>query len=75
MFLVARALKFGPEKIYLVLNMTKDSLIFFAVVSIAKINIFAELLCCPVSGNNNNNLIIHKFRQAGDLQAPLALAK
>ena len=26
--LIARALKFGPEKIYLVLNMTKDSLTF-----------------------------------------------
>ena len=31
------------------------------------LNIFAELLCCPgpVSGQNNNNVIIHKFdRQA-----------
>ena len=26
--LIARALKFGPEEIYLVLNMTKDSLTF-----------------------------------------------
>ena len=27
-FLIARALEFGPEKIYLVLNMMKDSLTF-----------------------------------------------
>ena len=30
--LIARALKFGPEKIYLVLNMTKDSLTFLPLV-------------------------------------------
>ena len=36
--LIARALKFGPERIYLVVNMTKDSLIFFfAFVSVAKL--------------------------------------
>ena len=29
----------------------------------------------PVSGNNNNNVIVHKFRQASDLEASLALAK
>ena len=47
-FLVARVLKFGPETIYLVLNMAKDSL-FFCLFNRA-INIFAEFLCCPVSG-------------------------
>ena len=47
--LVARALKFGPEKIYLVFNMTKDSLTFLLCFH-REINIFAELLCCPVSG-------------------------
>ena len=61
-----RVLKFGPETIYLVLNMMKDS--FFCLRFHREIlNIFAELLCCPgpVSGHNNNNVIIHKFdRQA-----------
>ena len=47
-FLVARVLKFGPETIYLVLNMAKDSL-FFCLFN-RLINIFAEFLCCPVSG-------------------------
>ena len=47
-FLVARVLKFGPETIYLVLNMAKDSL-FFCLFNRA-INIFAEFLCCPISG-------------------------
>ena len=47
--LIARALKFGPEKIYLVLNMTKDSLTFLPFFH-REINVFAELLCCPVSG-------------------------
>ena len=47
--LVARALKFGPEKIYLDLNMTKDSLTFCLCFH-REINIFAELLCCSVSG-------------------------
>ena len=47
-FLVARVLKFGPETIYLVLNMAKDSL-FFCLFNRA-IDIFAEFLCCPISG-------------------------
>ena len=47
-FLVARVLKFGPETIYLVLNMAKDSLLFCLFNRL--INIFAEFLCCPVSG-------------------------
>ena len=54
-----RVLKFGPETIYLVLNMMKDS--FFCLRFYREIlNIFAMLLCCPVSGHNNNNVIIHK---------------
>ena len=47
--LIAGFLKFGPEKIYLVLNMTKDSLTFLPFFH-REINVFAELLCCPVSG-------------------------
>ena len=35
---IARALKFGPERIYLVPNMTKDILtIFLAFISVAKL--------------------------------------
>ena len=40
--------------------MTKDSLLqclFFFLCFHQEINIFAELLCCPVSGHNNNNVI------------------
>ena len=72
--LVARILKFGPETIYLVLKMTKDSL-FFCLCFHREINFFVELLCCPVSSHNNNNIIVHKFRQQSDLLASLALAK
>ena len=36
--------------------MTKDSLLFYLRFH-REINIFAELLCCPVSGHNNNNVI------------------
>ena len=77
-FLVARVLKFGPEKIYLVVNMTKDSLIFCLCFH-REIYIF-RLLCCPVSGQLAQypatiTVIVHKFRQASDLQASLALAK
>ena len=67
--LVARALKLGPEKICLVLNMTKDS---FCLCFQREINIFALLLCCPVSGQLvqypettiTTQLYIHFDRQA-----------
>ena len=49
-FLVARGLKFGSEKIYLVPNKTKKSLIRFYFHIHRQINIFVEHLCCPVSG-------------------------
>ena len=49
-------LKFGPATISTVLNMTKDSLIF-SLCFHREINIFAQLLRCPVSGHNYNNVI------------------
>ena len=37
--------------------MTKDSLLFFFLRFHREINIFAELIYCPLSGHNNNNVI------------------
>ena len=81
--LIARVLKFGLEKIYLVLNMTKDSLTFLPLVP-SRNKYFCRApelprirTAGPVSGHNNNNVngIVHKFRQASDLEASLGLAK
>ena len=37
--------------------MTKDSLLLFFRRFHREINMFAELICCPLSGHNNNNVI------------------